>query len=75
MRNRVLITALLVVAVSVTPLMVFAASVPSVGSLAPEFTLDLAGGYAGQPHGLSRQMGGLVLLSQRFQQRVHDRGA
>jgi peroxiredoxin Q/BCP len=39
MRNRVPITALLVVAALVTPLMVFAASVPAVGSLAPEFTL------------------------------------
>ncbi len=36
---RVLIPAIVVVAVAVTPLMVFAVSVPSAGSLAPEFTL------------------------------------
>ena len=39
MTYRALITAIVVVAVSVTPLLVFAASVPSVGSLAPEFSL------------------------------------
>jgi peroxiredoxin Q/BCP len=39
MTYRVLITAIVVWAVSVTPLMTFAASVPSVGSLAPEFSL------------------------------------
>ena len=39
MMHRVLITTIVVVAVSVTPLMAFAAPVPSVGSPAPEFTL------------------------------------
>lgn len=39
MTYRVLITAIVVVAMSVTPLMVFAASLPSAGSLALEFTL------------------------------------
>lgn len=39
MMYRVLITAIVVLAVAVTPFMVFAASVPSVGSLAPEFSL------------------------------------
>ena len=46
MRNRVLITAIVVVAVAVMPLMVFAASVPSVGSMAPEFTLPSQEGTA-----------------------------
>jgi peroxiredoxin Q/BCP len=44
MTCRVLIIAIVVVAVAVTPLMVFAASVPFVGSLAPEFTLTLQEG-------------------------------
>ena len=59
MRNRVLITALLVVAVSVTPLMVFAASAPSVGSLAPEFTLT---SQAGTPASLKDYRGEWVVL-------------
>jgi peroxiredoxin Q/BCP len=59
MRNRVLITALLVVAVSVTPLMVFAASVPSVGSLAPEFTLA---SQEGTPVSIKNYRGRWVVL-------------
>ena len=59
MRNRVLITALLVVAVSVTPLMVFAASVPSVGSLAPEFTLA---SQEGTPVSIKNYRGKWVVL-------------
>ena len=39
MTHRVVIAAIAVVAVAVTPLMMFAASVPSVGSLAPDFSL------------------------------------
>ena len=59
MRNRVLITALLVVAVSVTPLMVFAASVPSAGSLAPEFTLA---SQEGTPVSIKNYRGKWVVL-------------
>lgn len=59
MRNRVLITALLVVAVSVTPLMVFAASAPSVGSLAPEFALT---SQEGTPVSLTDYRGKWVVL-------------
>jgi len=40
MTHRVLITALLVLTFGVAPLLLFAASVPVVGSLAPEFTLS-----------------------------------
>src|SRR5208282_1704512 len=39
MTHRVLITALLIPTIGATPLSLFAASVPSVGSLAPEFSL------------------------------------
>ena len=39
MTYRVVLTAILVLAVGLTPLMMFGASMPSVGSLAPEFTL------------------------------------
>jgi peroxiredoxin Q/BCP len=39
MAHRVLMSALFVLTSAVTPLMVFGASTPSVGSLAPEFTL------------------------------------
>jgi len=59
MRNRVLITAIVVVAVAVMPLMVFAASVPSVGSLAPEFTLT---SQEGTPVGLKDYRGNWVVL-------------
>ena len=59
MRNRVLITALLVVAVSVMPLMVFAASVPSAGSPAPEFTLT---SQEGTPVSLKDYRGKWVVL-------------
>jgi thioredoxin-dependent peroxiredoxin len=59
MRHRVLITAIVVVAVAVTPLMVFAASVPSVGSVAPEFTLT---SQEGTPVGLKDYRGKWVVL-------------
>ena len=39
MSQRVLTTALLFMTFAITPLMVFAVSAPSVGSVAPEFTL------------------------------------
>jgi peroxiredoxin Q/BCP len=59
MRHRVLITAIVVVAVAVMPLMVFAASVPSVGSLAPEFTLT---SQEGTPVSLNDYRGKWVVL-------------
>ncbi|MGA9528657.1 MAG: peroxiredoxin [Terriglobales bacterium] len=59
MRHRVLITTILFVAVSVTPLMVFAASVPSVGSPAPEFTLT---SQEGKPVSLKEYRGKWVVL-------------
>ena len=59
MTYRVLITAIVVVAVAVTPLMVFAASVPSVGSLAPEFTLT---SQEGTPVSLKDYRGKWVVL-------------
>ena len=40
MTNRLALVPLVVLAVTLTPLFMFAASVPSVGSLAPEFTLS-----------------------------------
>jgi len=40
MTHRLLITALLILTIGATPLSLFAASVPSVGSLAPNFVAD-----------------------------------
>ena len=59
MTHRVLITALCVVASAVTPLMMFAASVPSVGSPAPEFTLT---SQEGKPVSLKEYRGKWVVL-------------
>ena len=59
MTYRALITAIVVVAVSVTPLLVFAASVPSVGSLAPEFSLA---SQEGTPLSLKDYRGQWVVL-------------
>jgi len=59
MTHRVLITALFVVASAVTPLMMFAASVPSVGSPAPEFTLT---SQEGKPVSLKEYRGKWVVL-------------
>ena len=59
MTYRALITAMVVVAVSVTPLLVFAASVPSVGSLAPEFSLA---SQEGTPLSLKDYRGKWVVL-------------
>jgi len=46
MTHRVVIIAIFVAAIAVTPWMAFAASVPSVGSMAPEFTLPSQEGTA-----------------------------
>jgi hypothetical protein len=46
MTYRILITAIALVAFVVVPQMVFAASAPSVGSLAPEFALSSQAGTA-----------------------------
>jgi peroxiredoxin Q/BCP len=59
MLHRVPITTIVLVAVSVTPLMVFAASVPSVGSPAPEFTLT---SQEGKPVSLKEYRGKWVVL-------------
>jgi thioredoxin-dependent peroxiredoxin len=59
MTYRVLIIAIVVVAVAVTPLMVFAASVPSVESVAPEFTLT---SQEGTPVSLKDYRGKWVVL-------------
>jgi len=59
MTHRVLITALFVVASAVAPLMMFAASVPSVGSPAPEFTLT---SQEGKPVSLKEYRGKWVVL-------------
>ena len=59
MTHRVLITALFIVTLAVTPLMVFAASAPSVGSLAPEFTLT---SQEGTPVSLKDYRGKWVVL-------------
>ncbi len=45
--------------------MLFGASVPSVGSAAPDFTLNSAGRQSDHPLSVPRQMGGVVLLSAR----------
>jgi peroxiredoxin Q/BCP len=58
MRHRVLKIAIVVVA-AVTPLMVFAATVPSVGSLAPEFALA---SQEGTPVSLKDYRGKWVVL-------------
>jgi peroxiredoxin Q/BCP len=59
MRHRVLITAIVVVAVAVMPLIVLADSVPSVGSLAPGFTLT---SQEGTPVSLKDYRGKWVVL-------------
>ena len=59
MRHRVLITAIVVVTVAVMPLIVFADSVPSVGSLAPGFTLT---SQEGTPVSLKDYRGKWVVL-------------
>ena len=59
MTNRVPIIAMVVLAAAVTPLMVSAASVPSVGSLAPEFTLT---SQEGTPISLQDYRGKWVVL-------------
>ena len=59
MRHRVLMTAIVFMAVSVVPLMVFAASVPAVGSPAPEFTLT---SQEGTPVSLKDYRGKWVVL-------------
>jgi peroxiredoxin Q/BCP len=57
--SRVLITAVVFVVFAITPLMVFAASVPSVGSVAPEFTLT---SQEGTPVSLKDYRGKWVVL-------------
>jgi peroxiredoxin Q/BCP len=59
MTHRALITALLVLAFGVTPLMLIAASAPSMGSLAPEFTLT---SQEGTPVSLKDYRGKWVVL-------------
>ncbi len=59
MRHRVLITAIVVVTVAVMPLIVLANSVPSVGSLAPGFTLT---SQEGTPVSLKDYRGKWVVL-------------
>ncbi len=59
MTNRVVITALIILAVAVTPLIAFADSMPSVGSLAPEFTLT---SQEGKPVSLKDYRGKWVVL-------------
>jgi peroxiredoxin Q/BCP len=59
MTHRVLTAALFVVTFAVAPLMVFAASVPSVGSPAPEFTLT---SQEGTPVSLKDYRGKWVVL-------------
>ena len=59
MTHRVLITALIIVTFAVTPLVVFAASALSVGSLAPEFTLT---SQEGTPVSLKEYRGKWVVL-------------
>ena len=59
MSHRVLTTALLLVTFAITPLMVFAASAPSVGSVAPEFTLT---SQEGAPVSLKDYRGKWVVL-------------
>jgi len=59
MTHRALITALFLVTFGVTPLMVFAASAPSVGSLAPQFTLT---SQEGTPVSLKDYRGQWVVL-------------
>lgn len=59
MTYRALITALLVVSFAVAPLIVVAASTPSVGSLAPEFTLT---SQEGTPVSLKDYRGKWVVL-------------
>ena len=59
MSQRVLATALLFVTFATTPLMVYAASVPAVGSLAPEFTLS---SQEGKPVSLTDYRGKWVVL-------------
>ena len=72
MTYRVLMSALFVLTSAVTPLRVFADSKPSVGSLAPEFIVYVAGRHTRQPEGLSRQVGGLVLLPQGLHQGLRN---
>jgi peroxiredoxin Q/BCP len=59
MSQRVLTTALLFVTFAIKPLMVFAASAPSVGSVAPEFTLT---SQEGTPVSLKDYRGKWVVL-------------
>jgi len=59
MTYRILITAIVVVAVAVTPLMMVAASMPSVGSLAPDFTLT---SQEGTPVSLKDYRGKWIVL-------------
>ena len=59
MTQRVLITALLVLTFGFAPLSVFAASAPSVGSMAPEFTLT---SQEGTPVSLKDYRGKWVVL-------------
>jgi len=59
MTYRVLIIAMVVVAVAVTTLRLYAASVPSAGSLAPEFTLT---SQEGTPISLKEYRGKWVVL-------------
>lgn len=59
MRYRGVITAIVVVAVALTPLIMFGASVPSVGSQAPEFTLT---SQVGTPVSLKDYRGKWVVL-------------
>ena len=58
-KNRIMIAAIVVVAVAVIPLMMFAAPLPSVGSLAPEFTLT---SQEGTPVSLKDYRGKWVVL-------------
>lgn len=59
MTHKILIAALFAVTITVVPLIVFAASVPSVGSVAPEFTLT---SQEGAPVSLKEFRGKWVVL-------------
>jgi len=65
MTHRVVIIAIFVAAIAVTPWMAFAASVPRWAAWRLN-SRSLAGGYSRKSEGLSRQVGRLVLLPKDF---------